>query len=139
MKTQRNAAPIRIVRLHLSYLFRDRHVPAGPLHQRTFPGQTRLFFRPTVNPHALILVYPVFIAGILFLPLGPPRAKHSTSIAAIFGSLFAFFASETYHLTNPAALKNEPPLVLVIDTFRGIVPCSVVVSVHFGYIHVPQG
>ena len=89
------------------------------------------FLSPTVNWHAAIIFYLLFIVGIIFFAVAPARAKDSLFITAMYGALFGFFTYATYDLTNLATLKNWPLSVVVVDILWGAVLCSVVASVSF--------
>ena len=103
----------------------------GVIAKGFYREKLNAFLSPTVNWHAAIIFYLLFIIGIIFFAVMPGREKDSLLITAIYGALFGFFTYATYDLTNLATLKNWPLSVVVVDILWGMVLCAIVASISF--------
>ena len=82
--------------------------------------------RPDVDWLAVVLFYPVYLAGLVGFAIAPSASARS---AALRGALFGLVAYATYDLTNQATLRGWPWSITGIDlcwgAFASAVACAV--------------
>ncbi len=90
-----------------------------------------------VNWVAALLVYLVFIAGLVVFVIMPAIEKSSPARALMLGAFFGFVCYATYDLTNLAVAKDWPVIVTVVDLVWGAAIGGVVswVTVVVGRYH----
>jgi uncharacterized membrane protein len=82
--------------------------------------------RPDVDWLAVLLFYPVYLAGLLGLAVGSARDVRD---AAWRGAFFGFVAYATYDLTNQATLRDWPWMVTAADLVWGTFASSIASAV----------
>jgi uncharacterized membrane protein len=86
---------------------------------------------PGVNLPAALAFYLLFPVGLTIFAILPALKAHAISDAALYGSLFGFFAYATYDLSNQATLRAWSTQLSLIDMGWGFVLSGLAAS--FGY------
>ena len=74
---------------------------------------------------AAILVYLVYLAGVVRFAVAPAVAARRWSLASLNGAMFGFVAYATYDLTNLATLKGFSPLIVGADLAWGFLVTAI--------------
>lgn len=96
-------------------------------------------FSKTINIYPIIVFYPIYSIGILFLAVLPALSSGNYLEALWRGALLGFVAYSAYDLTNHATISNWPLSMTILDIIWGVfVTATVSVSAYF-IIRLIQG
>ena len=86
---------------------------------------------PSPNWFAAIIVYLLFVIGILVFVVLPGLEENSLKTTLLHAALFGLIAYATYDLTNLATLKDWPINLTIVDMPWGRVLSVLVSSIGF--------
>jgi len=84
-----------------------------------YRAQIGTLMKSDVNWTAAIILYLIFIAGLVVFVVSPAVEKGSWTHALLFGAIFGLVCYATYDLTNLAVAKDWPLLVTIVDLIWG--------------------
>ncbi|MBT4120643.1 MAG: DUF2177 family protein [Candidatus Magasanikbacteria bacterium] len=93
------------------------------------------FIMGPVNWVPVMIFYPLYIIGLVFLVI-VPAIESGSWVRLLFGAaLFGLCAYGAYDLTNQATIKDWPWIVTIVDILWGMIGAVIVSSVTFFIIN----
>ncbi len=91
-----------------------------------YRDQIGFLMRENIDWLVALILYSLFVGGLVFFVIIPSIEKDSWFYALLAGSFFGLVSYAAYDLTNLATLKDWPLLVSIVDFIWGSVISSLV-------------
>ena len=93
----------------------------GLIAKNFYREQLGFLMKTEINWLSAVIVYLLFIVGLVFFVISPAFAKNSWTHAFLAGMLFGLITYATYDLTNLATIKDWPLFMTIVDLIWGTV------------------
>lgn len=88
--------------------------------KKFYAEQMGFLFNTNINLMPIVIFYPLYTLGIVFLVVMPATISGTWVEAFWRGALLGLVAYGAYDLTNHATILNWPLLMTIVDMFWGV-------------------
>lgn len=106
----------------------------GVLMKDFYQKQLAEYLSGSITMWAVVLLYLIFAAGVMYFAVVPALAAHLYAVALLRGALLGFVAYAIYDLTNVATFGNWPVGFAVVDILWGTVLSAIGATVGYAVL-----